>query len=416
MRLLRNRPLLFFAVFICLASCNKGTKVTPVLPGKNLVLTAYEQQKVMADNAFSLRLFKSVDSTVTDGSNVFISPLSVSFALGMTSNGALGTTLTAFQNTLGFNGLTQTQVNTYYNNLITNLPQLDPYTTLNIANSIWYRQGFSVEAQFLQTDSNFFQARAQALDFASPSAPGVINNWVSQKTQGYIPSIIKQIPDNMIVYLVNAMYFKSNWNEKFDAAQTRNGTFYLPDNSTVQAPMMTGNIDINFYADASVQVYEIPYANKKFSMVIAEPAYGTSLPNLISSVDPAQWQTWMNGLRPIKNSLTMPKMKFSYGTTLNQPLKNLGLNIAFSDNADFSGINPDPIYHIKISQVLHKASVDVDESGTTAAAATSVGLSATDLPAPLPPINRPYLFAIREMSSGVILFIGKVNNPLLQGN
>lgn len=410
------RPLLFFSLLIGLASCHKGEKVTPLLPGKNLVIPANEQQKVTADNAFAIRLFKSVDSTVTDGSNVFISPLSVSFALGMTSNGAQGPTLAAFQKTLNFAGLNQSQVNSYYNNLITNLPQLDPYTTLNIANSIWYRDGFSVESQFLQTDSNYFHAQAQALDFSSPSAPTTINNWVSQKTNGYIPAIINQIPDSMVMYLVNAMYFKSTWKEKFDPAQTHNMVFYLSDNSTVNAPFMNGDVDFNFYSDNSAYVFELPYSNSKFSMVIVEPIYGSSLASLIPTIDSAKWQSWMSGLRPSKGALSMPKIKFSYGAMLNQELKNLGLGVAFSTNADFLGINPDPSYKLHISQVMHKAYVAVDENGATAAAATSVSIvGATAFQGP-PPINHPYLFAIREMSSGIILFIGTVNNPLLQGN
>jgi len=416
MRSPRITPLLLFAVIFSLASCKKGTKVTPILPGKNLVLTAYEQQKVTADNAFSLRLFKSVDSTVTDGSNLFISPLSVSFALGMTSNGAQNSTLTAFQNTLNFEGLSQTQVNTYYNNLITNLPQLDPYTTLDIANSIWYEQGFSVLPQFLQTDSSSFHAQIQALDFSSSAAPATINNWVSDKTNGYIPTIIKSIPSNAVMYLVNALYFKSTWKEKFNPAQTQNSNFYLPDNSTVQAPFMNGDIDLNYYADSKAYVYELPYSNDKFSMVIVEPAFGTSLTGLIPQIDSAQWQSWMSSLKPINNTVTLPKLKFSFGANLNQPLINLGLGIAFTTNADFLGINPNPGNQLHISQVMHKAYIETDESGTTAAAATSVGIVTSIAPAPLPAINHPFLFAIREMSSGIILFIGTVNNPLLQGN
>jgi len=416
MRSPRITPLLLFAVIFSLASCKKGTKVTPILPGKNLVLTAYEQQKVTSDNAFSLRLFKSVDSTVTDGSNLFISPLSVSFALGMTSNGAQNSTLTAFQNTLNFEGLSQTQVNTYYNNLITNLPQLDPYTTLDIANSIWYEQGFSVLPQFLQTDSSSFHAQIQALDFSSSAAPATINNWVSDKTNGYIPTIIKSIPSNAVMYLVNALYFKSTWKEKFNPAQTQNSNFYLPDNSTVQAPFMNGDIDLNYYADSKAYVYELPYSNDKFSMVIVEPAFGTSLTGLIPQIDSAQWQSWMSSLKPINNTVTLPKLKFSFGANLNQPLINLGLGIAFTTNADFLGINPNPGNQLHISQVMHKAYIETDESGTTAAAATSVGIVTSIAPAPLPAINHPFLFAIREMSSGIILFIGTVNNPLLQGN
>jgi serpin B len=415
-RIVRRCPLLLSILLVGLASCHKGTKVTPVLPGKNLVLTAYEQQKVTADNAFSIRLFRSVDSTNSSGANLFISPLSVSFALGMTSNGAEGATLTAFQHVLGFNGLSQEQVNTYYNNLITNLPQLDPYTTLNIANSIWYKQGFSVTSQFLQTDSAYFHAGVESLDFSSASAPATINNWVSNKTNGAIPAIISSIPPDMVMYLIDAMYFKSSWKEKFNASATRPGTFYLPDNATVQAQMMTGDIDYNFYADSKALVYELPYTNDHFSMVIIEPAAGTSLEGLMPSIDSAQWQTWMSGLRPTNNTLTMPKFKFSYGTNLNQPLTNLGLGIAFTTNANFLLINPDPSWQLRIGQVQHNAFVDVDESGTTAAAATAVGVEGDTATANPPPINHPFLFAIREMSSGAILFIGTVNNPLLTGN
>ena len=418
MELKRITPLLLFIFVAGLASCHKGANVTPHLPGKVLVLTAAEKQKVTADNAFSIRLFQSVDSTNNSGANLFLSPLSVSFALGMTSNGAQGATLAAFQKTLGFAGLTQSQVNEYYNNLITNLPQLDPYTTLNIANSIWYEQSFSVSSSFLQTDSAYFHAQIQSLDFTSASAPGTINNWVSNATKGEIPSIISQIPPDMVMYLVNAMYFKSTWKEQFDASQTKPGTFYLADNSTVQAPFMTGKIDFNFYSDQNALVYELPYSNNEYSMVIVEPTSKNTLASLIPLIDSAQWQKWMTSLEPINNTLIMPKIKFSYSANLNQPLTNLGLGVAFTTSADFLLINPNPIWNLRISQVVHKAFVDVDESGTTAAAATSVGIEGDTAPAQIPPqpINHPYLFAIRQMSSGIIVFIGTVNNPLLTGN
>jgi len=415
MRLIRKNPLLVFCfLIVAFASCKKA-KVTPT-PGKNLVLTSFEQQKVTADNAFTLSLFKNLDSANTTGGNLFVSPLSVSFALGMTSNGAGGSTLEAFKKTLNFAGLTQEQINNYYNNLITNLPQLDPNTTLSIANSIWYRQDFAVQHQFLQTDSSFFHAQVQALDFNSPSAINTINNWVSAKTKGKIPTIVNDIPSDMVMYLINAMYFKSSWNEKFDPAQTRPGNFYLADHSTVQANFMTGMVDMNSYYDDHVVICELPYANSKYSMVIVMPA-GTdgSVNNLAAGLDSAQWQTWMSKLRADKNTINLPKFKFTYQAELKSALTCLGLGVAFSDTANFLGINPDPSFHLKISKVTHKTFVETDESGTTAAAVTSVGITATTAPAPLPPINHPFIFAIREMSSGLILFIGTVNNPLLQG-
>jgi serpin B len=411
-------PLLLLLLISGLASCKKAGVITPAAnntnKGKSLVLTALDKQKITADNAFTLKLFRNLDSANTGNTNLFVSPLSASFALGMTSNGSSGQTLTAFENTLNFAGLTQAQVNGYYNNLITNLPQLDPNTTLDIANSIWYKQGFSVLPQFLQTDSAYFHAQIQALDFSTPAAVTTINNWVSTNTKGYIPSIISQIPGNAVMYLVNAIYFKSIWNEKFDPTQTKSMPFYLAGNSTVQASFMTGRVDFNSYFDTNVDVFELPYSNSKYSMVIVMPASNTTALNeVVAGLDSAQWQTWMAKLSPVKTAITLPKFKFSYDTLLNNALTDLGLGVAFSDTANFSLINP--TMPLKISQVVHKAYVETDESGTTAAAATSVGII-TAIAAPTPLINRPFIFAIREMSSGLILFVGTVNNPLLAGN
>lgn len=414
--LARKTPLLIsLALLACLTSCKKGNKVTPVMPGKSLVLSAYEQQKATADNAFSIRLFKKLDSAGTPGNNLVVSPLSVSFALGMTSNGAAGTTWDAFKNTLGFEGLSQQQVNEYSLNLITNLPQLDPNASLEIANSIWYKQGFSVLPAFLQANKNYFKAQVQALDFTSPSAVGTINNWVSDNTKGKIPAIINQIPDNAVMYLINAVYFKSSWNEKFDPNQTKQGSFYLDNGSSVQAQLMSGMISMNSYAGNNAMVYELPYSGKKYSMVIAMPADRTMpIATFINNLDSASWQTWMAGLQPEKYNIIMPKFKFSYEKLLNDPLSQLGLGIAFTDKADFSLISPSS--KLQISQVIHKAFIETDENGSTAAAATSVGVVVTSAPVWQAVINRPFVFAIREMNTGLILFMGVVNNPNLAGS
>jgi serpin B len=411
--LLRKTPLLLLASIIGFTSCKKAN-VTPINKnnGKDLVLTATDQQKVTADNAFTLKLFRNLDSANTGNANLFASPLSVSFALGMTSNGANGQTLAAFKNTLNFNGATNDQINKYYNNLITNLPQLDPNTTINIANSIWYRQGFSVLPQFLQTDSTYFHAKIQSIDFNSAASLSTINNWVSTQTNGKIPSIVNQILGNAEMYLVNAIYFKSTWKESFDPKKTSNQPFYLADNSQVQSSFMTSVIDFNYYGDGKADVYELPYSNNKYSMVIIMPAAGTSVHDLIAGLDSTKWQSWIAGLKPVNSIISLPKFKFSYSIKLNNALTALGLGIAFSDVADFSLINP--TVPLKISEVDHKAYIETDESGTTAAAATSVGMiTSIALPAFTTNINRPFLFAIRETSSGLLLFTGTVYNPNL---
>jgi serpin B len=416
-----QRFVLYFAILILLfviflTACKKSGVVSPNLgPGKNLVLSTTEQQKATADNSFTLKLFKNLDSANTTGANLFASPLSVSFALGMTSNGANGATLTAFKNTLGFGSLSQTDVNTYYNNLITNLPKLDPNTTLNIANSIWYRQTFSVQPQFLQTNSDYFHAKISALDFNSvTSSLNTINGWVNTQTNGKIPKILNQIASADMMFLVNAIYFKSMWKEKFDPSNSKTLPFHLSDGSQVNTMFMDGKIDYNTYSNNTVNVVELPYSNSKYSMVIAMPAVGTTTSQLAKVLDSAKWQTWMNGLSPAANELRIPKFTFSYGIDLKSALTSLGLGIAFSDVADFSGISAGG--GLNISSVQHKAFIAVDESGTTAAAVTSVGITATDvLNVPPMTIDRPFIFAIREMSSGIILFVGTVNNPLLTG-
>jgi len=398
---------------ILIASCGKRLVKPNLGTGINLDLNATEQQNAAADNAFTFNLFKTIQATNTSNANLFTSPLSVSMALGMTSNGAKGATLEAINNTLGFGGFTQDEVNGYFNKLITELPKVDPNTTLNIANSIWYRQGFSVLPQFISTDSNYFHAKIEALDFNNPSSTATINNWVNDQTHGKIPTIVDQISPDDIMYLINAIYFKSVWDTKFDQAQTHNQAFYLPDNSTVQASFMQGKVNYKTYTGSDASVVELPYINNKFSMVIVSPNSNTTLSNLVANLDTLTWHRWMSGLLQQNGDVIMPKFKFSYDILLNGALSQLGMGNAFSGSADFTGINP--FGGLQITKVQHKAFVAVDETGTEAAAVTSVVIGVTAILNPPPvTIDHPFLFVIREMKTGLILFAGTMNNPLQQ--
>lgn len=396
-------------------SCKKGNNTQPKLSaGKNLILTPLEQQKATTDNAFSFKLYNAIGAGDNTTQNVLISPLSVSFALAMTSNGANGETLASIRNAMDFTGFSQADLNTYYNNLITNMPGLDPNTTLNIANSIWYKQGADVLSPFIAVNTNSYKAKVQALDFNSASAVETINNWVSNETKGKIPTIINNIPPNAFMYLINALYFKSTWNEKFDASATTPASFYLADGSTVQSQFMHGTVSANVYHDSNVSVIELPYSNEKYSMVVVEPSSTTTLKDLTAGLDSAKWAGWMSGLSSDKIQIALPKFSFSYSLLLNDALKSLGMGVAFSDMADFSNISTT---RLQISAVQQKTFVAVDETGTTAAAVTSVGISTSA--APVDPvsytIDRPFIFVIREMNTGLILFTGELNNPILKG-
>jgi serpin B len=404
-------PVLF--IVVAFVSCKKGTTVQPN-KGKDLALTAIELQQASADNTFTLNLFKTVASGSTNDSNIFLSPLSVSIALGMTSNGASGQTLDAMRSTLNFNGFTQDEVNSYYNKLITQLPELDPNTTLKIANSLWYRQGFSVSPQFLQTNTTDFKATIQALDFSNPASVNTMNNWVSDQTSGKITKIVNAISPGDMMYLVNAIYFKSSWASKFDPAKTTKLPFNLTNNSQVQTDFMRGTqMSCNVSNNTDATLLELPYSNNKYSMVIVMSAAGKSVSDILAEMDSTTWESWTSRLSASEADITMPKFTFSFSANLDGPLSSMGMSIAFSPQADFSNINPGG--GLQITSVNHKAFVAVDENGTTASAATSVVIGVSAVLNRQITVDHPFIFVIREMKTGLILFTGTVNDPTQSG-
>ena len=395
-----------------LGSCKKGNNENPN-KGIELNLSVVQQQQADHTNDFTFNLFRSVSATNSNGSNLFTSPLSVSMALGMTSNGANGATLDSMRTVLGFSSFTQDQVNSYYNKLITELPELDPNTTLKIANSIWYTQSLSVRPSFLQTGNKSYLANIQSLDFSNPASLTTINDWVSNQTNGKITKVIDKINNEDMMYLINAIYFKSIWAAKFDPSATHSMPFTLPDNSEIETPFMSGHIPCNYYRDADVSILELPYANNKYSLVMVMPASGQSLSSFVSSLNSTTWQNWMGKIGSGSADVSMPKFQFTYSTSLRGELSAMGMGTAFSDAADFSNISTSA--HLQITDVEHKAYIAVDETGTEAAAATTVVMGMT-APAPnIININRPFFFVIREMKSGLILFAGSVNNPAQTG-
>jgi serine protease inhibitor len=396
---------------LCLGACKKDNDVNNQEPGKDLVLTSIEQQQAVADNNFSLKLLKQVATTSITNKNLMLSPLSISMAIAMTSNGSNGTTLQGIHNTLGFNGFSEAQINNYYQHLLTDLPALDSKATVKIANSIWYRNNFEVAAPFLQTNTNYYKAAVEALDFNNPASLTKINNWVNSQTNGKIPTIIEEIPANAVMYLINAVYFKSIWQYPFDKSKTAKSAFYTSPTSTVQADFMNANTTFKMGGKADASIYELPYGNGKYSMVMVLPAADKTVNDLISTLDNAKWNGWLSNLSTVTRDIKMPKFKFAYDITLNETLQALGMATAFDANAaDFTRINSKG--GLYISKVKHKSFIEVNEEGTEAAAATSVEITFTSAPQPVI-INRPFLFAIREVNTGLILFSGVVNNPLL---
>jgi serpin B len=374
-------------------------------------LTTAEKQLVASDNKFGLKLFREIVSQEGD-KNIFVSPLSVAMALGMTYNGANGATREAMQNTLELQGMSLEDVNKSYRSVIDLLRGLDPKVTFQIANSIWYRQGFEVESTFVDLNRAYFDAIVRALNFADPSAVVTINDWVNENTNGKIDKIIERIPDSTVMYLIDAIYFKGTWKLQFDPKKTTAQPFHLSDGSVKSCQMMAmPETDIAFFGTREFSAIDLKYGDGDYSMTILLPNRNMTLDSVMAQFTDENWRSWLGQFATEDLALQIPKFEIEYDKSLKDVLNTLGMGIAFSDFADFTGINRQG--NLQISEVKHKTYVKVDEEGTEAAAVTSVEIGFTSAPFSFT-VDRPFVFVIHENHSGTILFMGKIVDPTVK--
>jgi len=401
------------AVVLLAFACAKDPTAPPRITALPRALTGQEQRLIEADNRFAIKLLQQATAQTRDTlPNLFVSPLSVAMALGMTYNGAAGTTEAAMRATLELEGMTVAEVNEAYRGLIRLLRDLDPRVRFTIANSIWYRDGLSVEPPFIEANRTYFDARVEALDFSSPAASRTINDWVKQQTQGLIPKIVEDaLPDYAMMYLINAIYFKGDWTQQFDPGLTAPRPFRLGDGSTISVPTMThGKVaDVRIAWRPAVTVLDLPYGGGAYSMTVVLPREPAGVDELVAGLTTDQWNGWIGGLDSSASEVYLPKFKLENNLTLVGTLKALGMEVAFDPQlADFTSISREP--GLFITDVRHRTYVDVNEEGTEAAAVTSVEVGVVSMPQPVV-VDRPFLFALRENLSGTILFMGVIRNP-----
>jgi len=376
-------------------------------------LSSGEQAVIGASNAFGFNLLRELDRTRA-ASNIVMSPLSASMALGMTMNGASGQTFDEMRATLGFGTQPSAEINASYRSLIDMLRALDRTVDVRIANAIWYRDGFPFETSFLDESKQFFDAKVAPLDFAAAGAVPTINDWVKASTNGKIDNIVDgPIPADLVMYLINAIYFNGSWTTRFDKSLTKPDQFTTFDGSTAPIAMMRRTDTIRVAETADAQVVELPYGGDAFAMTIILPKPGGSIGALIASLSSATWDATVATATPQDVELYMPKFSLRWEALLNDPLQSLGMRLAFQgDVADFTRMSRAAGNRLYISKVKQKSFVDVHEEGTEAAAATSVEISVTCTCGPrVIRIDRPFVFAIRERLSGTILFLGKIVRP-----
>lgn len=375
-------------------------------------LTANEASVLNTNNEFAWKALSELAKSEAPDQNIVFSPFSITEAMMMTANGAKGDTQQEILSALEQKGLDIAALNQTAKELRAYLLTLDPSVSMSIANSIWIRDGFTVNPSFLDVNSSYYSAAVKNLDFSKSGAGDIINTWIENNTNNRIKKMLSSnIGNNVMMYIINAVFFKAPWSVKFDPSNTKPGTFISP-SGNVPCNMMFNGLRTKYVQGPGYTALELPYANKRFAMtVIIENGM------LGAPTAPPLTATMFSQLRSQMKSdsveVFLPRYTLEYGTKeLNDMLKALGVNKVFdAEQADLSGINSSA--KLSVSSVKHKAFIQVNEEGTEASAATVVEIVETSVPVvPVLRFDRPFTFVIHDTQNGAILFMGKLNKPV----
>jgi len=370
-----------------------------------------------ANNAFAFKLLKQL-STQQPAASIFVSPYSAATALQMAANGAAGQTKMEMQQVLETTGLPTASLNAASKAASELLNPKDTNVILTTANALWYRQSAQIKTSFLEANQRFFSSMVKALDFSNPSAAEAeINQWASHQTHGRITGIANGMIDPVYTDLVlaNAIYFKGGWLEPFDAKLTKERPFHPVIGPVKKLPMMEMTKKFTYRKGSGYQAVRLPYLGYDLAMYVFLPDSGSSPAKLLQIMNGDNWRrVTVPGFSQRDGLVVLPKFKLENTLELNAPLKSLGMKQAFDDKqADFSGMFNDRHF---VSEVRQKAFVEVSEEGTEAAAVTALTVNSLSEPELNPPkpfqmiVDRPFLFAIVDSRSEMILFMGLVND------
>ena len=411
--LVRSRPLATAALAVgCLAAFGCADPVAPraeaALTALPRSLTEAEREIVAGSNGFAFSLLRTIAAGVRPDSNLFVSPLSVSMALGMTMNGTAGETQRQFRETLGFGATPLDSIDRAYGALIGLLRSVDRGVDFRIANSVWAGDDFQVRPAFLATVREHFGAEARTVSFRDPATATAINDWVKAATNGKIPKMLEGVDPQTVMYLINAIYFKGSWRSRFDPAATASRPFTDALGATASVPAMRQSFRFAYARRPGLQAIDLPYGRGAFTMTVLLPDSGVTADAMLAELTPERWLAMTAFGDSADVDLQLPKFTLTDAHRLDAPLQAMGIRDAFQAGlADFSPLSPEP--GLEISEVLHKTFVDVNEEGTEAAAATSVGIIRTSLPQRVAfVVDRPFVFVLRERFSGAILFVGRI--------
>lgn len=390
-----------------LTSCSEDEPVTPNVkynPG-TIKLTTAQQAQVENSNEFAWKFFKEVSKG--EQQDVFVSPLSVTYALGMLANGAVGDTQKEILEGLEFRSGKVDDINSLCHQLMIESPKLDKSTKISIANAVVANKSKPLQPDFKNVVEKQYQALVTNQDFSSPATLSFINLWASELTHGMVPQLLDRIHPDAVTYLLNALYFKGIWYRQFDKKRTQQESFTQADGKKLTVKMMHQKERFFAAENDNYQTVVLPYGNGSYEMVVLLPREGKDLSSLLQTMDAKKWKDNLKRTHSSEVDLKLPRFTSAYTRELNDVLKLLGMNTMFErGKADLTKMSKAKAF---VSMVLQKAKIEVDEEGSKAAAVTVVETLDAAAP-PSRPImfhaNRPFMYAIVEHSTGTIFFMG----------
>ncbi|NXI49105.1 A1AT antiproteinase, partial [Chloroceryle aenea] len=361
---------------------------------------------------FAFRFYKQAVSKEAD-KNVFFSPMSISTAFALLAVGAKSTTLSQIFEGLGFDSLTETRIRDIhgsFHKVLAVLNCTDVNVTLNIGNALFVAVGYKIQETFLQNAKQFYDVDYFSNDFNKPEeAKKHINKYVEEKTEGKIPALIDHLDPNTILVLLNYIYFKATWEKSFDPLRTREDDFFVNTNTSVRINMMQrqDKYDSYYDQDLSCEVVELPYQGTARALfILPDDGKMKQVEDALSKETICKWE---KNLDTRRLDLQLPKISISGSYDIKKLFMEMGITDVFSNNADLSGISGRR--DLRVSQAIHKALLEVDESGTEAAGATAVMVNRFLPSFPTIKFNRPFLILISDKTTSATLFMGKIVDP-----
>lgn len=398
---------LFFLLFVLSFACQKSEDET-LSPADELEVEALEASL----ESFQWKLFQQVVAEADTNENLNISPLSIAAALYMTHQGAAAETRDKISGALDLpTAEAEINLGKAFENM---MQELERSGALQSKNAIfWDKVRIQPKSEFLNYTKDFYHAALYDLDFSSPSALSEINGWVKSATQQRIEKILDQINSEEVMFLINALYFKGDWQFPFPEESTSKRIFTLTTGETVEADMMFQDIStLRFYAGDDVSAVEMPFKDTAYSMILLLPRPGSGPDQLIATIDTDRLiQLFDTDMQRGRIYLEVPRFEIDYTILLNEVLKKMGMELAFDPyHADFSNLGSAPEGNLYISRVNHKTYLKIDEKGAEGAAVTSVGVGVTSAP-PAIRFDRPFVLLLRNRLSNTLVFAGKIEDP-----